>query len=472
MDKKPVTLKNIYTLLFFLGVFFIPFNDFEGLSFLGEYKNEAATYFFLGGFFVVCIEALLKTKLYFPIGSIYVQLILLFILWTLVTFILNYSSISESYFKQTGGVNRFIRQFISLIFSTIIFSALFWNVVRKNDIKSLFYRIRRVMLWSLILVFFYGFIEALIVIFNIEQFIPLFYFLDIFPFINGHLHTGNRISSVSYNVPALGNYLITVAPWMFSYFITSKKWFQRLSPLLIILLLTFFSGSRTALINVTLQFLLIGLFLISQRKIRERLYVILKYISPLFIVFLFLNGGTFFSTIYQKLDSLNFSKNLTESVSNKTRFGMQYASLRVFQESPIVGVGLGQETYHKRKYYPIWATENNHEFSTVFENEAIPSFPPAYNIYTRLLAETGIIGTFIFLFFLFVSTYSAYYYFLRLNGDYKIIALVIFVSFVGLFVNWLQTDFFRQYGVWLCLMLLIRLKGQVHLSYREIKTIK
>lgn len=472
MDKKLLTLKNIYTLLFFLGVFFMPFNDFEGLSFLGEYKNEAATYFFLGGFFVVCIEALLKTKLYFPIGSIYVRLILLFILWTLITFILNYNSISESYFKQTGGINRFVRQFISLIISVLIFNVLFWNVIRKNNIKSVFYGIRKAMLWSLIFVFFYGFIETLIVVFDVKKIISFFYFLDVFPFVNGHLHIGKRISSVSYNVPALGNYLITITPWMFSYLITSKKSFQKLYPLLLVLFLTFFSGSRTALINVTIQFFLIGMFLISQRIFREKLYVILKYILPIFIVFLFFNRESFYSTIYQKLDSLNFSKNLTESISNKTRFGMQYASLCVFKDNPIIGVGLGQETYHKRKYYPIWATENNHEFSAVFENEDISSFPPAYNIYTRLLAETGIIGTVIFIFLLVVSTYSAYYYFLRLNGDYKVITVVIFVSFVGLFVNWLQTDFFRQYGVWLCLMLLIRLKEQVHLPYRELKTIK
>lgn len=472
MDKKLLTLKNIYTLLFFLGVFFMPFNDFEGLSFLGEYKNEAATYFFLGGFFVVCIEALLKTKLYFPIGSIYVRLILLFILWTLITFILNYNSISESYFKQTGGINRFVRQFISLIISVLIFNVLFWNVIRKNNIKSVFYGIRKAMLWSLIFVFFYGFIETLIVVFDVKKIISFFYFLDVFPFVNGHLHIGKRISSVSYNVPALGNYLITITPWMFSYLITSKKSFQKLYPLLLVLFLTFFSGSRTALINVTIQFFLIGMFLISQRRFREKLYVILKYILPIFIVFLFFNRESFYSTIYQKLDSLNFSKNLTESISNKTRFGMQYASLCVFKDNPIIGVGLGQETYHKRKYYPIWATENNHEFSAVFENEDISSFPPAYNIYTRLLAETGIIGTVIFIFLLVVSTYSAYYYFLRLNGDYKVITVVIFVSFVGLFVNWLQTDFFRQYGVWLCLMLLIRLKEQVHLPYRELKTIK
>lgn len=464
MDKKPVTLKNIYTLLFFLGVFFIPFNDFEGLSFLGEYKNEAATYFFLGGFFVVCIEALLKTKLYFPIGSIYVRLILLFILWTLVTFVLNYSSISESYFKQTGGVNRFIRQFISLIFSTIIFSVLFWNVIRKASLSKLFTSIRRVILYCLIFVFIYGFLEVLIVRYEVYSVFPIYEAFEVFPFVKTHLHIGKRISSVSYEVPALGNYLITVAPWMFSYFLTTKKRWLQLAPTVMILLLTLFSGSRTALINVTLQLFIFFGFLMTQKRYRDYFIIISKYVIPLLLVFVLLNKNSIMNTVQDKLDSLNFSKNLTNSISNKTRFGMQYASLRVFEEHPIVGVGLGQETYHKRKYYPRWATEGNFEFTEMFENENVKSFPSGYNIFTRLLAETGGVGFVIFWLLIFFAIYGSYFYTLKSNDKFQIIALVILISFVGLSFNWLQTDFFRQYGFWLCLMMLIRLKQECEID--------
>jgi len=38
-------LNKILKYLFFVGVFFIPFNSFEGLSFLGEFSKEASVFF-------------------------------------------------------------------------------------------------------------------------------------------------------------------------------------------------------------------------------------------------------------------------------------------------------------------------------------------------------------------------------------------------------------------------------------------
>ena len=63
-------------------------------------------------------------------------------------------------------------------------------------------------------------------------------------------------------------------------------------------------------------------------------------------------------------------------------------------------MGFGQQAYKARPKYPKWATENNYEFRLWYLNDKVKSFPPGYNLYTRLLAETGIIGFFIFSFLL------------------------------------------------------------------------
>jgi O-antigen ligase len=173
-----------------------------------------------------------------------------------------------------------------------------------------------------------------------------------------------------------------------------------------------------------------------------------------------MNIGKISEIITQKADSLNFSKNLTQSVSNKTRFGMQYASLKVFIDHPVFGVGLGQETYHKRKYYPEWATKDNFEFDLFFENEDVKSFPSGYNIYTRLLAETGAVGFMIFIGLISLAIFDAFFYYRALRNSNRLIALTVFISLIGLSLNWLQTDFFRQYGFWLMLAILIKLKQQ------------
>jgi O-antigen ligase len=316
------------------------------------------------------------------------------------------------------------------------------------------------MWWSLVFVFIYGFIEILIVVFGIYQLIPVLSAFDIFPFVNTKLDPGGRVSSISYEVPALGNYLIMVAPWMFSYILTSKQTYMRFLPVSMVLILMFFSGSRTALINVTIQLLIFLILLLRRRKIRVKITKILTYTLPVLLILLIMNIGKISEIITQKADSLNFSKNLTQSVSNKTRFGMQYASLKVFIDHPVFGVGLGQETYHKRKYYPEWATKDNFEFDLFFENEDVKSFPSGYNIYTRLLAETGAVGFMIFIGLISLAIFDAFFYYRALRNSNRLIALTVFISLIGLSLNWLQTDFFRQYGFWLMLAILIKLKQQ------------
>ena len=210
-----INLKNIYTYLFFIGLFFIPFNEFEGLSFLGEYKNEAATYFFLTGFVLAVIDSFYKKKINFPYKHPLIILLSLFLLWTFLSTLFNLPSVLENYYKQTSGINRYIRQTISLLISAFCFTFLFWSVIKNYSVIEIVLKIRKVLLYSFIFVAIYGFIEIAIVYFGMHFLKPVLYSFDYFPFVNTHISVGGRIgiSSVSYEIPALGNYLIFVAPW-------------------------------------------------------------------------------------------------------------------------------------------------------------------------------------------------------------------------------------------------------------------
>ncbi len=176
-------------------------------------------------------------------------------------------------------------------------------------------------------------------------------------------------------------------------------------------------------------------------------------------VFIF-NGDKITKSVESKIESLDFLGNLNDNVSNKSRLGIQYASLQVFSAHPIVGVGFGQQSYYNRYHYPGWATKKNYEFSLYYRNPAEPSFPPGYNLYTRMLAETGIIGIGILFFLIYYSFKRAFIIFKSETDAKKILALILLISFVGLFINWLQIDTFRIYGVWLSLAILIRLTNE------------
>src|SRR5690606_2694065 len=301
-------------------------------------------------------------------------------------------------------------------------------------------------------------IETAILVFGIGALKPILNLYNFFPFVNVELYDGlGRIKGVSYRVPDLGNYLVYISAWMFSYILTHKS-IYRFIPTLMILFLMVFSGSRTALVNVTFQlFVFGGLMFLSSSYRQLMLRLIAGFAVAVSILFVF-NSKAIINGVSKKIESLNFTKKTDHDISNRTRFGMQYASIQVFKKNPVTGVGLGQATYHKIYEYPNWSTRNNWEYDLVYKNQKIKSFPPAYNLYTRLLAETGLIGFSIFILMAVLPIANSY----RLwkthpNPQLKIVALILFTSLAGLLINWLQVDFFKQYGFWLCLAVLIKL---------------
>ena len=147
-------LKKLYTLLFFLGMFFFPFNEFKGITAFGEFKSEAAAFFLFPGFLVL----LLSGKIGLPLKSPYFKLVLVFLAWCLITTLLNLPAVHTNFFKHTGGINRFIRQYFALILSSIVFFILYWNVLINMSSKDILLKIRKLFLMSLIVATAYGFL--------------------------------------------------------------------------------------------------------------------------------------------------------------------------------------------------------------------------------------------------------------------------------------------------------------------------
>jgi len=451
-----ITLRKIYTMLFFLGLFFIPFNEFEGLEFLGEYKNEAATYFFLLGFLFVILESFLRKKIDFPIKHPLIIILGLFVGWTFLTILFNNQTVSENFFKQTTGISRYIRQTISLLISVVCFTFLFWNVIKNYSVLENFKKIRKVFFYGFIFVSIYGFFEIGILFFKMSFLKPIWDLFEYFPFVNNSLYLRREgISSVTFETPALGNYLILTFPWVLSYIFTEKTLWKFI-PSIVAVVLMFFSDARAAFIVMTIQFICFVLILLRDVKYRKITILALRFILFIACAFILYNSEKVHQSVEKKIDNVNFSKNITKSVSNKSRFGMQYAALKVFKENPICGVGYGQGAYHMRFHYPYWATNNNLEFKLRYKNQQHKPFPPTYNIYTRLLAETGIIGTFLFSSLIFLCIYFAFRYWKKTNPIDKYIGIVMLLSFIGFAINWLQMDFFRQYGFWLMLVFLLK----------------
>lgn len=452
-------LRKLYTTLFFLGLFFFSFNEYEGLPILGEFKSEAGAVFFLLGFLLLIIESGFTKKITVPLNNPIFQIMLLFLFWCFITTVLNIQTVESNYFKHTGGINRFIRQYFALLLSSIIFFLFYYNVLRKMELKDLLFKIRKVFFWSLIVASVYGFLEILVSYFGLGFFYPILKLFDYFPFLEVLIHDKGRISSIAYEPPFFAIYLITIAGWMFSYILTEKKSWKFL-PTILILVLTFFSGSRTGLMVVLFQLIIFVTIVYKDRKIRSYFVKSFYGFLILFSILLIFNGEKTVNAISEKVVSLNFIGNLKSNKSNQSRFGLQYASLQVFKENPIIGVGFGQQTYHSRTHYPTWATKNNYEFDLMYKNKNVKSFPPGYNLYTRLLAETGIIGFLILLVLIYYSIKQTKTFIKNSTGEKQTLSYILLISLSGLFINWLQIDTFRIYGIWLSLAILMRLSQE------------
>ena len=447
LKMRLITIKNIIIPTLLLGIFFIPFNSWSGIGFLGEYYRDSCFLFFSFAFVLV----LFKRRINIPINNLIFQFLILFMLWSVLATLFNSHNVADYYFKQTSGVSRFINQFGSLVIASIIIPLTFYNGFKWININKAFRLIRKVVLVSLIIALIYSIIEILIVKFNMVNLKkPLLNLFDYFPFTEAKTDMRlRRISSVTFEPPALGTYLLSIAGWMFSYILTEKKNFKYL-PTVIVLFLGFMSGSRAAFFAIIIQFIIASIIFLKNKNLTRNLYRIIIGLSTASILTIAYFSEPIFSYIEKEINSFKLDDS-THSLSNKSRFGIQQAMFYVFLENPISGTGYGLQAFESRKKYPTWAKKNNWEFRLKYLNQNDKRFPPGYNMYLRILSETGVVGLLLFgliLLQIFLWCFN------NLKSENSIMAFIILISMIGFSLNWLKMDSFRIYFFWLCLALI------------------
>ena len=162
---KKLSITHIASTLIFIGIFFIPFNSWEGIGFLGEFYRDSCFLFFSIAFMFL----LFKRQIKIPYQNIIFQFLILLTVWSLLAAILNSVNVAEYFFKKTTGVERFINQYGALIICAILLPIVFYNAFYTLDINKLFFRIRKTLLASLSIVFVYAFVDVLIVKYGIRD---------------------------------------------------------------------------------------------------------------------------------------------------------------------------------------------------------------------------------------------------------------------------------------------------------------
>jgi len=264
----------------------------------------------------------------------------------------------------------------------------------------------------------------------------------------------NRVSGMAYEPAWLAGQIGTVyLPWLFAALLTRIRVtrFKWLEIILLgfagLLLLATFSrgGLLTAGVAVVLTFLLVGrteikaawIWFVSGFQRGMGLFLRLGVVAV--IVVGLIGAGLFLGQKGYIMRLFNSNAQSIEEfiIANSAgaRAAYTFGALGAYEESPITGVGLGASGLYIYDHLPDWSMTTVPEIARQLspDNRLIPN---PKNMYVRLLAETGLLGFFLFIAFQFSLLGDA------LIALKKNTSLMRFLGIAGLF-TWIAVAMYN-----------------------------
>ena len=230
----------------------------------------------------------------------------------------------------------------------------------------------------------------------------------------------NRISGLAYEPAWLaGQFATTFIPFLFAavltnFRITRLKWLEPvlMALSLLVVLATYSRGGLiTTIAAAGLTFLFVGRdvtrsvwnwFIRGFRgrvlEMAFRIGIIVAIIGAFTGTFLFLSQKNFFRRLWET-DAQSLSEYIVD-INAGARGAYSAGALSAFEEYPWAGVGLGASGFYIYPNLPDWSLTTVPEIAKQLSPEN-RLYPNPKNLYVRLLAETGLIGFFLFAAFQF-----------------------------------------------------------------------
>jgi hypothetical protein len=224
----------------------------------------------------------------------------------------------------------------------------------------------------------------------------------------------NRVSGMAYEPAWLAGQIATVyLPWLVAALLTRVrvtrfKWYEiiLLGFACLLLLATF---SRGGLLTASAA-LILTLILAGRAELRQardwlarsslplRLGVSILVIGTLAGAGIFLGQKEYITRLFTS--DVNSLEEFVIENSAGARAAYTFGALGAYDESPWLGVGLGAGGFYIYNHLPDWSMTTVPEIARQLSPQS-HLYPNPKNMYARLLAETGLIGFFLFVAFQF-----------------------------------------------------------------------
>ncbi|MGH9328797.1 MAG: O-antigen ligase family protein [Terriglobia bacterium] len=107
-------------------------------------------------------------------------------------------------------------------------------------------------------------------------------------------------------------------------------------------------------------------------------------------------GEEFIGDRLTELVENGFDPSAIPSFSTRQRLASAEAAFNIFSEYPFTGVGVGKSAFYMYHAFPVWALNQGDIASSSFGSYS-PDTAISFNLFVQMLAETGVVGTAIFL---------------------------------------------------------------------------
>lgn len=180
-----------------------------------------------------------------------------------------------------------------------------------------------------------------------------------------------------------------------------------------------------------------------------RVFLVLALVVSFSVVLISqLSRYDYFTLIWEKLAESSNPMDYLMSIGGRPRLAFIQSGFRVFLEHPFLGVGLGQSGFYMLDAMPNWVYLNTNEVIELL-NPYSPLFPNPKNLWVSLLAETGVIGTSLFVLFILNVFVQGLKYFKLQNRFGRFMGMYSVLSFLAILLSSYTLDSFATPNMWI-----------------------